>query len=105
MTGDFIEESTASGVLVTTVNESDHIQHHLITRDGNEREVESDLSGFASGQYTVSVFVVDKDGLPHIRAASRPRRVSVENGWLSWTTIFLTTSIYIPMCVKYRACY
>ena len=81
VTGDFIKESVASGVLVAIVNESDHVKHHMIRRDGNKSEIDRNLSGLASGQYTVSVFIVDENDLPLGRAASRPRYVSVENGW------------------------
>ena len=79
VTGDFIQGSTATGVLVIIVNDSD-IEHHLISKGSNENEVEGIISGLAGGQYTVSVFVVGKDGLPFERAATKPRSVSVENG-------------------------
>ena len=79
VTGDFLEGSTATGVLVTLVNEGD-VQHHLSTRGSNENEVESVIAGLAAGQYTVSVFVVDMDGIPLERTATKPRQVTVEGG-------------------------
>lgn len=87
--GDFIDGSTATGLLVTTVHESDHVNHHLIAREGNMNGFDSNLSGLASGQYIVSVFVVDMDGAPLERAATQPRHVSVEHGVLPLTRISL----------------
>ena len=89
VTADFIDGSTASGLMVTIVSENDRVQHRFITREGNENDVNNDLSGMDSGQYTVSVFVVDKDGVPLQRAATKPRHVSVEYGLSSLTRIFL----------------
>ena len=79
MTGDFIEGSTATGVLVSVLNEKGP-QHHMVTKESDRSEIESVISGVAGGQYTVSVFVVDEDGLPFHRAATKPRRVSVDDG-------------------------
>lgn len=87
--GDFIDGSTASGLLITTAHESGHVNHHLITREGNMNGIDSNLSGLASGQYAVSVFVVDRDGDPLERAATQPRHVFVEHGVLSLTRISL----------------
>ena len=79
VTGDFLEGSAATGVLVTIVNESD-VLHRLSTKGNNENEVEMTISGLAAGQYTVSVFVLGTHGIPLKRAATKPRQVSVESG-------------------------
>ena len=81
VTGDFIQETTATGVLVTVVNgNATDTQHHFISKDINVNGIEGVISGLAGGQYTVSVFVVSEDGLPFKRAAAKPRKTSVENG-------------------------
>ena len=78
VTGEFIQESMATGVLVAVVNAT-YSEHHLISRDhGNG--IDGVISGLSGSQYTVSVFVVREDGLPFHRAATKPRRTSVRNG-------------------------
>ena len=79
VTGEFIQGSSATGVLVTIVNAT-NLEHHLISRDDSGNGIDSVISGFPGGQYTVSVFVISKDGLPFERAATKPRRITVENG-------------------------
>ena len=79
VTGDFIHGSTATCVLIIIVNDND-IEYHLTSKGNNENEVEGLISGLAAGQYTVSVFVIGKDGLPFERAAAKPRRVPVKSG-------------------------
>ena len=79
MTGEFIQGSSATGVLVTIVNGT-YIEHHLISRDDSGNGIDGVISGLHGGQYTVSVFVISKDGLPFERAATKPRRITVKNG-------------------------
>lgn len=80
VTGDFIEGSTATGVLVALVNGTANVQHHRISRDHSVNGIDGVISGLPGGQYTVSIFVVDEGGNPFRRAAAKPRRISVKNG-------------------------
>ena len=79
VTGEFIQESMATGVLVTIVNAT-NFEHHLISRDDSGNGIDDDISGLPGGQYTVSVFVVSEDGRPFERVATKPRRITVEDG-------------------------
>ncbi len=79
VTGEFIQGSSATGVLVTVVSATDS-EHHLISRDDNGNGIDGVISGLPGGWYTASVFVAGEDGLPFQRAATKPRRVSVKNG-------------------------
>ena len=89
VTGDFIEGSTATGVLGIIVN-VDHFEiryHNVImvpkvnvTVTVLGMHVEGVISGLAGGQYRISLFVVEENGLPFNRVATRPSRViSVEH--------------------------
>ena len=69
----------ATGVLVTIVNAT-YLEHHLISRDDSGNGIDGVISGLPGGQYTVSVFVVGEDDLPFERVATKPRRITVENG-------------------------
>ena len=80
VTSDFIEGSTAPGILVAVVNSTANVQHHLISREDSVNGIDSVISGLPGGQYTVSVFVVGENGLPFERAAAKLRRISVKNG-------------------------
>ena len=79
VTGEFIQGSRTTGVLITAVSETG-LEHHLISRNDSGNGIDGVISGLPGGQYTVSVFVVSKDGLPFERAATKPRRITVENG-------------------------
>ena len=78
VTGEFIQGSRATGILITAISETG-LEHHLISRDSGNW-IDGVISGLPGGQYTVSVFVVSEDGLPFERAATKPRRITVENG-------------------------
>ena len=80
VTGDFIDGSMATGVLVAVVNGATDVQHHLISREDSVNGIDGVISGLPGGQYTVSVFVVGEDRLPFERVAATPRRAFVENG-------------------------
>ena len=78
MTGDFIEGSTATGVLVAILTTSENLYLHLITRDGDQLQFGA-VSDVVGGQYFVSVFVMEQTGLPFNRTAVVPHIVSVMN--------------------------
>ena len=80
VTGDFINESTATGVLTVSVDFStSEIFYHLIKR-GSEQQFSDTIQGVVGGEHSISFFVVEKSGLPFSRTASMPKVVTVKNG-------------------------
>ena len=79
MTGDFIDGSTATGLLVIIVSYPD-IFYHLIERESSHLHVDSTIQGVIGGEHSISFFVVEDSGLPFNRTASIPKVVTVENG-------------------------
>jgi hypothetical protein len=82
VTGDFIQGSTAIGVLIITININDtnDTHYHLCHRNGNNVQVEDTISGLAGGDHGVSMFVLEQSGYPFIRTATTPKFVDVTNG-------------------------
>ena len=78
MTGDFINGSTATGLLTIVISTSE-IFYHLIERGSNQLHIEGSLQGVVGGELSISFFVVEESGLPFNRTASTPKVVSVEN--------------------------
>ena len=75
--GSFTDDSTATGVLVIVFGDSEVI-YHKASRDGTDKIKETLITGLAGGEYSISVFVVEKDGLPFERVATSPKLVAVE---------------------------
>ena len=70
MTGDFIDGSTATGLLIIIYSLTNDTNVHYITGGS--------ISGLAGGVYKTSVFVVEENGLPFERVATSPKLVAVE---------------------------
>ena len=81
VTGRYIEGSPATGVLVIVSGDSDSY-YHIATRDGSDIQ-EATVTGIAGGEYSVSVFVVEENGLPFERAANLPSPLSMEESKMS----------------------
>ena len=79
VTGTFTNDPTATGVLVIVTSDSEVI-YHKVTREGSDEIIETVISGLAGGEYSVSVFVVEDNGLPFGRVATLPQLVAVERG-------------------------
>ena len=79
MTGDFIDGSTATGLLTIVISTSE-ISYHLIERGSEQLHIEGSIQGVVGGEHSISFFVVEESGLPLNRTASTPKVVSVENG-------------------------
>ena len=77
VTGNFIDGSTATGVLVIVIGDSEVIYHNA-SRDGTDKIKETFITGLAGGEYSISVFVVEENGLPFERVATSPKLVAVE---------------------------
>ena len=72
MTGDVLQGSTTTGLLVAVNND----YHHLYYQGSKEVIVQN----LPPGEYSVSVFAIEEDGLPFERAATRTRQVTVTAG-------------------------
>ena len=72
MTGDFIQGSTATGILVS-INNGTYLQYY-------QGETEVIVQGLSSGEYNVFVFTIEKNGLPFERASTRQRKIRIIKG-------------------------
>ena len=79
MTGDFISGSSAIGILAIIYSNDSNIHYQFISRSESPMTF---VSGLPNGQYEVSVFVVEENGLPFRRSATVPRNVSLLEGKL-----------------------
>lgn len=80
VTGDFIDGSTAAGILVVVSGIDLEIGYNLILRKSGELQLEGSVSGLIGGEYNNSIFVVEEDGLPFRRVATGLKSVLVGNG-------------------------
>ena len=80
VTGNFIQGSTAAGVLIIAIKSDNSAQYHLYPRNGNKMQIEDTLSGLAGGDYEVSAFVLEENGYPFNRTATTPKSVFVTTG-------------------------
>ena len=81
VTGDFIEGSTATGLLIIIYSLTNDSDVQYITGGSTlqqPRNVHVSVPGLASGEYGISVFVVEENGLPFERVATSPKLVTVE---------------------------
>ena len=76
VTGSFTDDSTATGVLVIVIGDSEVI-YHKASRDGTDKIKETLITGLAGVEYSISVFVVEENGLPFERVATSPKLVDV----------------------------
>ena len=94
VTGDFINESTATGVLTVSVDFStSKIFYHLIKRENNKQQLDDTIQGVVGGEHSISFFVVEESGLLFNRTASMPKVVTVENGGSDVTVVASTSTV------------
>ena len=79
MTGDFIQGSVVTGVVIADVSSSG-IHFYLLARGNDQLELDSTISSLVNGQHTISAFVIEESGLPFSRAATVPHNVLVIEG-------------------------
>ena len=73
VTGDFIQGSTATGVLVIIYSQSNDSDTHYVNSEYHGQNTEITVDGLTSGsQYGVSIFVLE-NGLPFSRVATLPQ--------------------------------
>ena len=80
MTGDFIPGSLAIGILIVVYSADNNIKYHFVHCSNIHRTIT--MTNLPSGQYKVSVFVVEENGLPFNRSATTPRNISLNEGKL-----------------------
>ena len=79
MTGTFIPGSTATGVLVAALTNSE-IFFYSLEMGNSLLCLDNTTLNVAGGEYHVSVFVIEKTGLPIRGAATVPQNVMVVEG-------------------------
>ena len=81
VTGDFISGSSAIGILsvVYSPDNESNIYYQFIPHSDIPMTI---MSNLPDGQYKVSVFVVEENGLPFNKSATTPRNVSLVEGKL-----------------------
>ena len=83
VTGYFINNSAANAIFVIVYSNSckdDSNVYYMFSPHSIEEKLVTNVRGLPSGQYNVSVFVVEENGLPFNRSATTPRNVSVVSG-------------------------
>jgi hypothetical protein len=81
VTGDLINGSSANSILAiiySTDNRND-VYYKISSPSTTEEKLVTNISGLPSGPYNVSVFVLEKNGLPFSRSATTPRSVLVRD--------------------------
>ena len=77
VTGDFIQGSTATGLLVIVYSLSDDSDVQYVNSKYYGQNVVITVAGLTSGQYGVSVFV-QENGVPFLRATTLPQTVHMD---------------------------
>ena len=83
VTGNFLNGSTATGLLIiiySLTNDSDVHYNAGGSTSQQPRNVHVSVPGLAGGEYSISVFVVEGNGLPFERVATSPKLVAMERG-------------------------
>ena len=81
MTGEFINGSTAVGILamVYSLNNESDIHYYYVSRLSSQHQVSATFGGLSNGPKSVSLFVIESNGLPFNRIATKIRRVIIPN--------------------------
>ena len=79
VTGDFIDGSTATGLLVIiySLNNESDVHYHNVSRTSHEQRFEDHFTALYGDRYNISVFVLDEVGQLFTTAAANPKNVSV----------------------------
>ena len=100
VTGDLIHGSNASGALVIAYSARNI--YYLFSPYPNKYLVTATLSDLTSDQYQVSVFIVEKNGLPFNRSAAVPKNVSVNRESKPESDLHAHVHLYIMYILYYR---
>ena len=79
MTGNFISNSTAVGILIIVYPVSDDHEFNTLYIHGFHVEsvMTTVIRGLSSSVYSVSVFVIEGSGFPFRRCAMKPTKISI----------------------------
>ena len=77
--GDFINGTASTALLEIIVSDTNNTDYFLITRQTSALQISGSILDLASGKYEISTFVVEENGLPFPRAATKPDTVFVVN--------------------------
>ena len=77
VTGDFIQGSTATGLLVIIYSPSNDCDIQYVNSKYDGQNVDITVAGLTSSQYGVSVFVLE-NGIPFSRVATLPLTVYMD---------------------------
>ena len=88
MTGNFISDSLAIGILIIiySPDNDSYIHYQFIPRSDIPMTT---MSNIHDGQYRVSVFVVEENGLPFNKSTATPRNVSISESKFHVTSVIL----------------
>ena len=78
MTGNFIDGSTAIGLLVIVYSLTDDTDIHYLSGQVYDQMIEASVSGLTDSQYNVSIFVIEENGLPFSRVAVLPILIMIK---------------------------
>ena len=87
MTGDLIDGSATTGILIITYTLTDDstIHYNFVPYEAKQRGDYIVAMGLPGGQYEVSIYVMEESGFPFKRAAATPRSVWVNGNLLTET--------------------
>ena len=98
-TGDFIEGSTATGILniVYSITDDSNIHYSFIPHSLKQQTAEDTIRELPSNHYRVAVFAVVETGQPFPRAATKPKSILINgNKPLSGTSIqYLAAKLFV----------
>ena len=83
VSGVLVQGATAVGMVII-VYPLDHVNLNVYYFEALEtvvpNKITATVTGLSAGQYSVSVFVLEDNGLPFNRSASAPKNITVQNG-------------------------
>ena len=80
MSGEFIEGSKAIGILAVIYSHTNDslTQYGLVPRISRQQRVSANFDCFSNGPRSISLFIVEENGLPFDRVASKVKSVVVD---------------------------
>ena len=70
-------------MIVYSVSDDSSVYYNFVPREGEQQGVDAVVMGLPSGQYEVSVYVMEESGLPFHRAAATPKSVWINGNLLA----------------------
>ena len=102
--GDFIQGSTATGLLVIIYSQSDDCDIQYVNSKYSGQSVDITVAGLTSGPYRVSVFVLE-NGVPFSRVATLPQTVYMDTLTQQGMPLILYFNVYLMQIMVLYVCY